>query len=219
MRVTRSNAELVCHFESLGRGCEFGFLQRLAGAEPMGLLRFAGLQLGGLVRGLRARFAGIADPDNMRLSLDGTEYRVEVVNFDFRYHTELFEGDIAPEQLHRLECRKLRFLAHQLIEELEDRTKIFVYQQREPSLAQDLMKLLSALSAYGGATLLWVVEADAANGPWPRRAVQTGSHGYTSRVRSSGVKLFFTAGSQCSASFSGVQPSRRAMMRIGRGWL
>ena len=49
--------------------------------------------------------------------------------------------------------------------------------------------------------------------------LQTGSHGYTSRVRSSGVKLFFTAGSQCSASFSGVQPSVRAMIRIGRGWL
>src|SRR5208337_2227253 len=33
---------------------------------------------------------------------------------------------------------------------------------------------------------------------------QIGSQVYTSRVRSSGVKLFFTAGSQCSASFSGV---------------
>ena len=44
-------------------------------------------------------------------------------------------------------------------------------------------------------------------GRWSGCRAQTGSHGYTSRVRSSGVKLFFTAGSQCSASFSGVQPS------------
>ena len=46
---------------------------------------------------------------------------------------------------------------------------------------------------------------------------QIASHAYTSRVRSSGVKLFFTAGNQCSASVAGVQPVLRCMMRIGRG--
>lgn len=164
-RMAQSDAALVCHFESLGRGCEFGFLQREAGAEPMGLLRFAGLRLDGLIQGLRTRFAGIAATENVRLSLDGNEYRVEAVNVGFRYHTELFVGDIEPEQLHRLECRKLRFLARQLIEELEGGTKIFVYQQHEPLLAQDLVRLLSALAAYGSPTLLWMLEADAVNKP------------------------------------------------------
>jgi hypothetical protein len=161
--MTLSNAALVTHFESLGRGCEFGFLQRLVGAEPMGLLRFAGLHLDGLVQGLSTRFAGIAEPDNVRLSVTDSEYWVEVVNFGFHYHTEMFAGDIAPEHLHRLECRKLRMLAAKLIAELEGGTRIFVYQQRAPLPAPDLLRLRRALSAYGDVTLLRVLEADAAH--------------------------------------------------------
>ena len=57
--MSNLDAALVNHFESLGRGCEFGFLQRRAGAEPMGLLRFASMPLEGLIRGLQTQFAGI----------------------------------------------------------------------------------------------------------------------------------------------------------------
>jgi hypothetical protein len=163
--TTLSDLELVCRFESLGRYCEFGFLQRCVGAEPIGLLRFAGLRLDGLVRALDARFADIGDPDNVRITQQDGEYRIEVVNFGFRYHADVFEGDIAPEQLHVLECRKLRVLAHQLISGLEQGSRIFVYQQRDPLSARDLVRLLAGLGRYGAPMLLWVQEATTENQP------------------------------------------------------
>ncbi len=71
--MNQSDAELLCHFESLGRNCEFGFVQRLSGAEPMGLLRFAGMSFDALVQALNTRFAGIAEPGNFTVWLDGDD--------------------------------------------------------------------------------------------------------------------------------------------------
>ena len=51
-----------------------------------------------------------------------------------------------------------------------------------------------------------------------RTHCQIASQLYTSRVRSSGVRLERIAGSRCSAMRAGVHPSPRCMMRIGR-WL
>ena len=34
--------DLVLQFESIGDNCELGLVQRRAGSEPLGLLRFAG---------------------------------------------------------------------------------------------------------------------------------------------------------------------------------
>ena len=61
-----SDRELVVHFESLGDNCELGLVQRRAGVEPLGLLRFAGVPLRNLVRGLNARFANIAEAWRVR---------------------------------------------------------------------------------------------------------------------------------------------------------
>jgi hypothetical protein len=60
-----SDRDLVLNFESIGDNCEFGLVQRMAGAEPLGLLRFSSTPLPLLVRALRARFDGLADPANV----------------------------------------------------------------------------------------------------------------------------------------------------------
>jgi hypothetical protein len=163
--MTKSAAELVCHFESLGINCEFGFVQRLAGAEPIGLLRFAGMPLDGLLLGLRSRFKDIAEPGNLQLLPEQDEHRIRATNIGLRYHTELYEGEVTRDELHRLECRKVRFLAAKLIDDLEHQRKIFVYLRREPLQGRELVALLGALSAYGPVKLLWVVEADAQHVP------------------------------------------------------
>lgn len=163
--MSKSAAELVCHFESLGINCEFGFVQRLAGAEPIGLLRFAGMPLEGLLRGLRTRFQDIALPQNLQLRTDNDEHCMTATNFGLRYHTELYEGEVTRDELYRLECRKVRFLAAKLIDDLEHQRKIFVYLRREPLQARELVALLGALSAYGPVKLLWVVEADEEHPP------------------------------------------------------
>jgi hypothetical protein len=62
-----SDRELVIQFESLGDNCELGLVQRMAGAEPLGLLRFAGVPLRHLIRAMEARFEGMADTANIRV--------------------------------------------------------------------------------------------------------------------------------------------------------
>ena len=158
--MSSPDAALVNHFESLGRGCEFGFLQRRAGAEPMGLLRFASMPLEGLISGLQAHFAGIGDADSLVLSQNDGEYWIEVPKFALRYHTELYKGEITPEELVQLERRKVKFLAAALIESLKSASRIFVYLQRQPVTDSDFDALRAVLASYGPATLLWVAASD-----------------------------------------------------------
>src|SRR5437763_234764 len=158
--MSNPDLALVNHFESLGRGCEFGFLQRRAGAEPMGLLRFASMPLEGLIHGLQTQFAGIGDAGNLTLSRNEGEYWIEVPKFALRYHTELYEGEITPEELVQLERRKVKFLAAGLIEGLKSGSKIFVYLQRQPVTDREFDALRVALASCGPATLLWVAASD-----------------------------------------------------------
>jgi hypothetical protein len=163
--MSNLDAGLLCHFESLGKGCEFGFLQRRAGAEPMGLLRFASMPLEGLIRGLDAQFAGIGDADGLTLSRNDGEYWIDVPRFALRYHTELYEGEITPEELVQLERRKVKFLAASLIDGLKSNSKIFVYLQRQPVTDREFDAFRAALASYGPATLLWVAASDRTHPP------------------------------------------------------
>jgi hypothetical protein len=150
---------LVLRFESIGDNCELGLVQRQAGEEPLGLLRFAGAPLRNLVRGLNARFANIADPTHIRINAEHGEYMVKLTKYDFTYHAHVLVGAMSPEALHQQQCRTIGFLVEKLIGDLEDPSKILVFRQNEPLLASDLADLRIALSAYGPSILLWVQEA------------------------------------------------------------
>jgi hypothetical protein len=150
---------LVLQFESIGDNCELGLVQRQAGAEPLGLLRFAGAPLRNLLRGLHARFANIADPQHIRVVAENGEYMVKLTKYDFTYHAHVLVGDMDPDALHRQQCRTIGFLAAKLIQDLENPSKILVFRQNEALSAADLVDLRLALSAYGPTTLLWVQQA------------------------------------------------------------
>jgi hypothetical protein len=151
--------ELVLRFESIGDNCELGLVQRRAGSEPLGLLRFAGAPLRAVLRGLSTRFEGIDDPRHIRIQEENGEYMVKLTKYDFYYHAHVAVGDMTPEAIHRQQCRTVGFLARKLIEDLENPTKILVFRQNEPVSAGDLLDLRIALSAYGPTILLWVQEA------------------------------------------------------------
>jgi hypothetical protein len=151
--------DLVLAFESLGDNCELGILQRKVGVEPLGLLRFAGAPLRDLIRALNNRFAGIADPDRIRIEAENGEYMVKLAACNFTRHADVKIGEMAPEDVHTQQCRVIGFLANKLIEDLENPSKILVFRQNEPLSAGDLVDLRIALSAYGPYTLLWVQEA------------------------------------------------------------
>src|SRR6202035_5517212 len=70
-----SLAAVASRFESLGggraveggfaAGCEFGFFQRHAGVEPLGLLRWSSIAPTSLAAALESRFDGIDAADNV----------------------------------------------------------------------------------------------------------------------------------------------------------
>lgn len=154
-----NDADLVLQFESIGDNCELGLVQRQAGVEPLGLLRFAGAPLRNLVQGLNARFANIADPTHIRLSPENGEFMVKLTKYDYTFHAHVKIGDMEPHSLHRQQCRTIGFLAKKLIADLETPSKILVFRQNEPLLASDLADLRIALAAYGPSILLWVQTA------------------------------------------------------------
>ena len=153
------DADLVLCFESFGDNCELGLVQRRAGVEPLGLLRFAGAPLRNLLRGLNARFANIADPAHIRVNAEHGEYMVKLTKYDFTFHAHVRVGAIDPAALHRQQTRTVGFLADKLVADLENPSKILVFRQNEPLLASDLADLRIALAAYGPGILLWVQEA------------------------------------------------------------
>jgi hypothetical protein len=153
------DGDLVLQFESIGDNCELGLVQRQAGVEPLGLLRFAGAPLRNLLRGLNARFANIADPKHIRINVEHGEYMVKLTKYDFTYHAHVKVGSMEADALHQQQVRTVGYLTGKLIADLEDPTKILVFRQNEPLLASDLADLRIALSAYGPSIVLWVQEA------------------------------------------------------------
>ena len=159
------DSELVLKFESLGDNCELGLVQRKAGVEPLGLLRFAGTPVRHLIRAMEARFEGIADPSRIHVQPENGEYMIRLSAYDMVYHAHVKIGEADPEALHRQQVRTVGFLAAKLIDDLENPSKIMVFRQNEPLSANDLTDLRVALAAYGGATLLWVQAARSGHPP------------------------------------------------------
>jgi hypothetical protein len=154
-----SDRDVVLQFESLGDNCELGLVQRAVGAEPLGLLRFAGVPLKHLLRAMNARFEGLAEPGHIRIQPENGEYMVKLTKYDFIYHAHAKVGEIDPELLHRQQIRTVGFLLGKLVNDLENPEKILVFRQNEPLLAADLVDLRTALAQFGRPKLLWVQAA------------------------------------------------------------
>lgn len=159
-RTTAEEVTPLDRFESLGSNCEFGFVARHAGFEGVSLLRFNGIPLHKLVRGLRTGFADIASPDRFSMrSIQGLEDQ-GIIGHDalylMDYHTGRPVSDLDSPTLIADETARMRFLARKLIEDVEDGEKIFVLKHDEPLLPEQIVALLDAMRLLGNATLLWV---------------------------------------------------------------
>ncbi len=153
-------------FESLGKNCELGIVQRCAGIEPLGLFRFAFTPLAPLLRCVAESFAGLAREDNVRLetAADG-EYMVRLSDYGFVYHTARKTGEIDPEQLREDEVRRLGFMIRKLRAELQSPAKIFVRYGEGPEDFDAIKTLQAELRRFGPVKLLWVTEATPAQRP------------------------------------------------------
>jgi hypothetical protein len=161
--------DLRLGFESVGDNCEFGIVQRLCGAEPLGLFRFCSAALQELIAGVNEDFAGMADRDNLLLALDDTpvdrakEYLFHQKTYGLIFHTSVVDGEMNPEALFLREQRKLAFLHAKFMEDLAEARKIFVVKRNHPLAESEAVPLWHALRRHGPNTLLWVVPADAAH--------------------------------------------------------
>lgn len=162
---------LVSMFESLGAGrgatngasgeggCEFGFFQRMVGAEPLSLLRWATIEPDMLLLGLRERFERIDDPQYFVLEPQSTyDWRLRITCYGIQVdHTHLDRNRIDHDEALQMVRKRFGYLRRKLVEDLADGRKYFVYRLADGSLDRAGIDALAAeVRAYGPGTLVFV---------------------------------------------------------------
>jgi hypothetical protein len=156
-------AALVERFVSLGQNCEFGLMQRMAGAEPLGLLRFAGIDLPNLLRGLEDGFADVENPEffdfKSGMFQNRMEYLVHIRRHGIRLHTHIFVDETKDIDAVALRVMGyLRFLQRHFVNTLQQGGRIFVLQHPAVTTAMHALPVLARLAAHGDNRLLYVTE-------------------------------------------------------------
>ena len=160
------DAELMFEFVSLGEDCEFSFIQRRAGAEPLEMLRFAGTTIAELNRGFSESFAAVGHPLHTYIKVTPNK-EVWCMNrrHDFAQHVFRNPDELDLKAFAKEQCSRLQFLRRKFFEDIEEGEKIFVYKRREPIEQHEVARLHRWLRRAGPATLLWVTTQDANHPP------------------------------------------------------
>jgi hypothetical protein len=163
MITDETDAAVLGRFEALGDNCELGLVQRHFGAEPLGLLRFGGFhipvehRLERLLFALGREFAGLGDPETLRIEATEHEYVVHERRYGIMYHTFISPAEEEPETVRRQQARHLGFLRSKLIGDLREGSKVFVWKTNVKQTMRDGFRLLDALQRFAENRLLWVV--------------------------------------------------------------
>jgi hypothetical protein len=168
---SESLRDVMMRFQSLGDNCEFGLLQRRAGAEPLDFLRFAGFYVAAeellqqTIGALTTGFAGIGDPESIVCELHGEpprrEYMVRDVHWSLMYHSGYHEGEIDPDTLRSQQALALGFRCREILADMKAAERVFVWKSNVQSSELDVRELVSCLRGYGPNLLLWVNLEDA----------------------------------------------------------
>jgi hypothetical protein len=184
-----TDGDLLGYFCSLGDNCEFGLKQRRAGIEPMDLLRFTGMQYKTLLDGIAAGFAAVEDYEQFEFQLyslnDKREYVTKIRAYQFESHSGIFEGESTAFRLISRELKKFKVLRRLFLADLAQSNRIFLYKCNHLDAGSDLSALFRALRCWGDASLLVVVQADAAHPPGTVERIEPGfMRGYLDRFNS-----------------------------------
>ena len=155
-------AELMLQFENIGDNCEFGLVQRHFQADPVGLLRFAGLgDPHQLIRFLNDDFGRFGEPGSLGVKIVGTEYFIVDHVYGLAYHTFRDQLDASAAEVIRENEIKLSYLKRKFREDLEDAEKILIYKRVVTQDLHEVVAVHAALNRYGAVNkLLWVTQAD-----------------------------------------------------------
>ena len=167
---------LALCFESLGHNCEFGLVQDHVGADPLSLLRFAGITLENLLAGLRRGFEGVGDEVVVRTAPAGGGKR-EFLVYDDRYsiglHTFRTTDEATAEDVHAEHSTRLRFMRRQFARWLRSGQRVFVFQRPGQLTSSQARPLLTLLRSFGPNSLLYVDQTPG----MPSGAVEQLEHG------------------------------------------
>jgi hypothetical protein len=158
--IPQTDADLVKRFFSLGDNCEFGIVQRKAGAEPLGLFRFNLTRIESIIAGLKVSFADLAEPGNLLVDFEHGEWFVRETTYKFLYHTFNTDQHFDRQRLVSQQTNYLRFLARGFLEGLKDGEHIYVRRATSTEDEASIRLLGKALRDIGPVTLLWVSLAD-----------------------------------------------------------
>jgi hypothetical protein len=161
---------------ALGSNCEFGFVQRYVGAEPMNLFRWSSVPRDKLIAAVEKRFAGLTARDALEVKINANgEFVVEDKVYGTRHHTfvHAFQGGVL-ERVQKNEYVRVGVLCKALLEELRDHNKLFVYHDAGASEVADIRRLVQALRKYGNNTLLWIVGAPSVEQIGETRQIEPG---------------------------------------------
>lgn len=154
-----ASADLATRFDSLGNDCEFGFVQRKFGAEPLGLFRFSNPTAEVVLRAIEADFEGFGEKARVELSTDDRpEWMVIDRENGLRQHTFIY-GDQQEdgEALTAMQLTGFRMLRRVMVERIRSGSKIFVIKSGQGHLSRDIVsRIAKALLARGPNWLLWV---------------------------------------------------------------
>ena len=170
-------AGLVECFESLGHNCEFGLLQRQLGAEPLGLLRFAGITLDDLQEGLRQQFDGVGQHIDVtpHPSRQGpAEFLVNERRYRIGLHSFRNVEETTQEIVRSEQAMRLAFLRRMFIGRMKAGGRIFVFQRPGQLTQSQARPLLALLRSIGPNALLFVDQSPGL----PSGAVEQLGHGF-----------------------------------------
>ena len=147
-------------FESLGDSSEFGTVQRKAGVEVLGLLRFADITLQGIIDGLADDFAALADPAAISIAVDAAacpDYVLSVDRYGLRWPTGISPDEADTATVLQRQSMKLGYLRRKFLESLRAGGRIYVLRRDEALAETDVAPVAEALARHGRNTLLYVV--------------------------------------------------------------
>ncbi len=184
-RGLEPSAGLLTRFESLGENCEFGFVQRHFGAEPLGLLRWAGISFDKLLVGLESSFEGVGGPERTRMDVNphNQEYFTRDTLYGFDMHTFMLKDEANEATIYKKMGRRLEYLKNKLLDDLAAAEKVFVFQTAMDLCDDDLRRLHAAIRLHGPGRLLAVRLAREGQSPGDAVLLQDGlAAGYVDRV-------------------------------------
>ncbi len=169
-------ADLFMRFESVGENCEFGFVQRYFGSEPLGLFRWGGLPFDRLLQVLANGFQdfGRAKTTELHVNADNDEYFTRDRASGLMTHGFISRNGTSEEVAFSRLRRRLGYLRDKFLEDLAAREKIFVFTSLESLDDHAFCQLNDAMARHGAVDLLCMRMADQTHPPGTVRLVAGG---------------------------------------------